>query len=425
MQYSFPDDMSNGPTPRVRNHRRSHSFTAAQFSHEMGPGAFISLPPKPTPKTTATFHIGGHDDGESSSQDEKDLNNQLTFARLSIDTTHLRSSFLVSPTTHSTLSRGSSHPILLSNGVPLKTSLKSPASPPTTPEELRSSLHLPVQSVPTTLYLSKSVHFPEKKEDGLECVKVFNQKARPANISTSGEDTETETEREDRFPFPRFGTIGSSLAKTTYEIDPATVSTIPSPNPPTHQNIHLESVTLHQPATPSSPLAPTAPHLTGTILVRNIAYEKHVTVRFTLDDWQTTSEVRAEHIVSVLSLPWEVGKTKTLGNAVAGATTPPTWDRFAFTIRLAYKLQDRTLYFVGRYSTGDGGGEWWDNNSGRDYKVTFKVVPEKGRKKPGRTLSAPSTLNLPVICVTELMIKSAVPKFDRFRVSHFDNFRQS
>ena len=132
---------------------------------------------------------------------------------------------------------------------------------------------------------------------------------------------------------------------------------------------------------------------------------KHVAVRFTLDDWQATSKVRAKHVVSVLSLPWEVSKTKTLGDAVglianssSGAAALPTWDRFSFTIRLedhAYKLQDRTLWFVGWYSTEEGGSEWRDNNLGKDYKVAFKVVPAKGREETGRTLSVPGTLSLP------------------------------
>ena len=456
MPYSLPD-MSNGVSPRIRNHRRSHS-SSAQFSDEKGPGAFVSLGAlpklqrKPTTKKSPTFHFRDDDDDEeeSSSQDEKD------FTRLSIDTTNLRSSTapitmggrysppkvasrdtiaetsnvpfpVSSPLSPSptdtpslvaspgetfrrpTLSRGSSHPILLSNGKPLKSSLKSSASASSIPEELRGGLHLRVQSVPTTPFLSKSVHFPEKKEDGLECVKVFNHKARPANISTGGEDTETETEREDRFPFPRFDGAGPLLSRTgtaltTYEIDTESASTVPSPDPPSYQNIHFESITLNQPATPSSPLAPITPHLTGTILVRNVAYEKHVAVRFTLDDWQTTSEVRAKHVVSVLSLPWEVSKTKTLGDAVgliansSGTSALPTWDRFSFTIRLedhAYKLQDKTLWLVGRYSTGEGGNEWWDNNSGKNYKVAFKVVPAKGREETGRTLSAPGTLSLP------------------------------
>ena len=106
----------------------------------------------------------------------------------------------------------------------------------------------------------------------------------------------------------------------------------------------------------------------------------------------------------MLSLPWELSKTKTLGDAVglianssSGAAALPTWDRCSFTIRLedhAYKFQDRTLWFVGRYSTGDGGSEWWDNNLGKNYKVTFKVVHAKGREETGRILSAPGTLSL-------------------------------
>ena len=126
---------------------------------------------------------------------------------------------------------------------------------------------------------------------------------------------------------------------------------------------------------------------------------KHVAVRFTLDDWQATSKVRAKHVVSVLSLPWEVSKTVGLiANSSSGAAALPTWDRFPFTIRLedhAYKLQDRTLWFVGWYSTEEGGSEWRDNNLGKDYKVAFKVVPAKGREETGRTLCAPGTLSLP------------------------------
>ena len=100
-----------------------------------------------------------------------------------------------------------------------------------------------------------------------------------------------------------------------------------------------------------------------------------------------------------------MSKTKTLGDVVglianssSGAAALLTWDRFSFTIRLedhAYKLQDRTLWFVGWYSTEEGGSEWRDNNLGKDYKVAFKVVPAKGREETGRTLSGPGTLSLP------------------------------
>ena len=62
----------------------------------------------------------------------------------------------------------------------------------------------------------------------------------------------------------------------------------------------------------------------------------------------------------------------------------PAWDRFRFDISLeTYEssIQQRTMWFVGRYATAvvDGQGlkipggdkEWWDNNSGNNYRVAF------------------------------------------------------
>jgi hypothetical protein len=240
----------------------------------------------------------------------------------------------------------------------------------------------------------------------LESVRIFNMKARPASLSEGGDDTETETETEaSRFPFPRFGSnfSGPGRSPLIYEVDyekPGATSTVPAPGPSSYANIHFESITFVQSGGLTSPLAPSTPHLTGTILVRNVAYEKHVAVRFTLDDWQTTSEVRARHVASVPVLPWEKTRTRTLGDAVgiianaSNATSAPlTWDRFSFNIRLedhAYKLHERVLWFVGRYTaTGEGGGEWWDNNSGWNYRVSFKVAATNNREGNGRTISAP------------------------------------
>jgi len=243
---------------------------------------------------------------------------------------------------------------------------------------------------------------------------VFSLKAKPASLIQGGDDTETETETEaSRFPFPRFGANSSRPGRFphTFEIDyetPGATSILPVPNPPPYANIHFESVRFVQPEPPSSPLAPTSPYLTGTILVRNVPYEKHVAVRFTLDDWQTTSEVRARHVVSVPILPWEKAHSRTIGDAVGmlanarnSASTPPTWDRFSFNIRLedhAYKLHERVLWFVGRYTaSGEGGGEWWDNNSGSNYRVGFKVVTAV--KSTGRTISAPDPIAKPATIV--------------------------
>ncbi|KAK0479735.1 hypothetical protein IW261DRAFT_1608027, partial [Armillaria novae-zelandiae] len=127
----------------------------------------------------------------------------------------------------------------------------------------------------------------------LETVCVCNRSAKPASLlrTIPASDAETKTEAEveassrPRFPFP--------LVLPAYSLSPFT-DVVPSPAAPRDgTNVILESLTL-----PQSTLA-----LKGTLLVRNISYEKQVYVRFTLDDWQTTSEVAARYQTSLPSLP--------------------------------------------------------------------------------------------------------------------------
>jgi hypothetical protein len=131
-----------------------------------------------------------------------------------------------------------------------------------------------------------------------------------------------------------------------------------------------------QSETPSG-LLTLSPHLTGTILVRNVAYQKHVAVRFTYDEWQTTMEVTARHIVPIPVLPWDTTQSQTLGDAVGttviASSAPSTWDRFLFKICLddyVYKLHQHVLWLVVRYTTSSG--KWWDNNSGSNYRIGLK-----------------------------------------------------
>ncbi|KAK0463634.1 putative phosphatase regulatory subunit-domain-containing protein, partial [Desarmillaria tabescens] len=212
----------------------------------------------------------------------------------------------------------------------------------------------------------KSVHFPAHQ---LETVRMFNKSAKPASLlrSIQSSDAETETETEDgssritatpRFPFP--------LTIPSYSLSPLT-DPVPSPTAPREgSNIILESLSL-----PQSTLA-----LKGTLLVRNISYEKLVYVRFTLDEWQTTSEVAARYQTSLPSLPQAVlpERNLTVGDVAAGVATggSDTWDRFEYTIKLGdytSNLINRTIFLVARYSAC--GGEWWDNNAGKNYRVAF------------------------------------------------------
>ncbi len=233
----------------------------------------------------------------------------------------------------------------------------------------------------TPAFGPKNVHFKEK-EDGLESVRLFRRTGKPVSVSKPTSDTETETEPEPS-GFLSSNTFGSSASSSLTEI--ATCSPIPALDPSPYANVHLESITL-PPARP--------PVLRGTILVRNIVFEKHVGVRFTLDDWTTVSEVLASYTGPVRSLETLVGTSqgKTVGDLI-GSTRATGWDRFNFAIKLedyeAYLCQ-RTLFLVTRF-TALGVGEFWDNNSGENYRITFRSYSGPVQPERKRGVSAPST----------------------------------
>ncbi|KAK0209182.1 putative phosphatase regulatory subunit-domain-containing protein [Desarmillaria ectypa] len=375
MPYSLPAPSTGRPT-----HRRSYIHSS---------GAFASLGSLPrTANHRPVFHI--HNDCSSDDDEHGLLSPQPAGHKaksLRVDT-HLgvpfprsspspRSPSSEVPTRSLPPQRTNSTPVLLSNGRPLKSSLKGSPRSASAPDMPSLSIqHTRAQSAPSTPAISshehhchKNVHFPTHQ---LETVRVFNKSAKPASllrpILASDAETETETELEgssrytevSRFPFP--------LVHPSYSLSPFT-DPVPSPAVPRESsNVILESLTL-----PQSTLA-----LKGTLLVRNISYEKQVYVRFTLDNWQTTSEVAAQYQTSLPSLPNLFKKSLTVGDVAAGVATggASAWDRFEYTIKLgdyASTLIDRTIYLVVRYTTG--GGEWWDNNAGKNYRVAFIRSP--------------------------------------------------
>ena len=287
----------------------------------------------------------------------------------------------------SSVPRTTSTPVLLVNGKPLKSSLKSSNSSPSL------VLQAPrTRSEPTTPLLSqKNVHFPE---GDLVSVRVFNRSARPASLSKPfGDDTETETETDNNgaAAWPAAASYFKSLAvakpaKKCFFLDAEKCSAVPRKQGQLDRqaNVHLESLQLK-----SSPTA--SPAVSGSILVRNVAFEKTVAVRFTLDNWQTTSEVLARHQASLARLPEDFLRASaasstspapgsayglTIGDLVAKA---PEWDRFSFTIKLedyAQHLDQKTMWLVVRYTVPgcgeDSGGEWWDNNATANYKLGFR-----------------------------------------------------
>ncbi len=183
------------------------------------------------------------------------------------------------------------------------------------------------------------MHFAEK-DSGLESIRVFNRTGKPASLSKpSGEETETETEAESSaYPFPVFSAspIASTASATLlHEIDNSVerTSLVPKSNPSPYANVFLETLALPRTRPPT---------LRGTVLVRNMSFEKLVAVRFTLDDWQTTSEVMCKHVVSLPGLPPPFPRPRTLGDVAGNIATGqlakddqkeglgPAWDRFRY-----------------------------------------------------------------------------------------------
>lgn len=210
----------------------------------------------------------------------------------------------------------------------------------------------------------KLVHYPSLDVD-LRSVRVFKLMAKPLAISKPEEETETETEGYDSssaaYQLPR----AASYAEETYTIDVGQSSPVPARNPATHANVYLETVQL--PAI--LPLT-----LRGSALVRNIAFQKTLVVRFSMDNWTTTSEVNATYVSSASSIPPPFHDPD--GSA---------WDRFSFQINLSDKLlAGRTLLLAVHYEAA--GGDWWDNNDGADYTLSFVPIakPSQDRLTPRR-----------------------------------------
>lgn len=114
---------------------------------------------------------------------------------------------------------------------------------------------------------------------------------------------------------------------------------------PTWQPIRLESLAL----------SPSGHKIQGTVVVLNLAFQKEVSARFTLDNWKMVSEVAAEHLQSLY-----------LNHSIVS-------DLFSFTIDKENLLLStrNILHICVRYKVLEQ--ESWDNNGGMNYQVTFTV----------------------------------------------------
>jgi hypothetical protein len=226
------------------------------------------------------------------------------------------------------------------SGEPLKSSLKVKRTP------ARGSLT--VITDPVVLSSSKSApatpaHKGVRFHSQLEQVKHFLAEQKPIAVSRDGSPTDT-SGTDPEFPPFIYGRDDdlTDRALVMHRID---VPMAPLLTDDT-RDVVIESVEL------------VGTTIEGVVRVRNIAFEKWVAVRFTLDKWQTTSEVTARY-------------KESLHEGMI--------DRFTFSIKLADVLsraEEKTVFLAVRYSVA--GRDIWDNNSGRNYQV--RIVREKPAK---------------------------------------------
>ncbi|KAI9773700.1 MAG: hypothetical protein M1839_002034 [Geoglossum umbratile] len=238
---------------------------------------------------------------------------------------------------------------------------------------LRPSSSRRPSSMPGTPTYSKAVHF----DSHLEHIRHFLQVDKPLAVSAGSSPVEA-YEGDAEFPF---GNDNSYPRSPPFEWE------IVLPNFPRETTerkslpVRVERVFLSS----------DNKTLIGAVACANLAFNKHVVARFTLDYWKTTSEVIAEY-----------------NNDVRRKQQDDGYDRFNFNIKLEDQanLEKKTLFFCVRYNTM--GKEFWDNNSSFNYQVDFrkKAKPQNGkngmqgagaraRSRPTSSVSSARPVSLP------------------------------
>ncbi|KAK9324596.1 putative phosphatase regulatory subunit-domain-containing protein [Lipomyces orientalis] len=228
------------------------------------------------------------------------------------------------------------------------------------------------RSVPSTPTYPKNVHF----DTHLEHVRHFLQAERPAAVSNEASPAD---EKEDEY----FPWMSRSLHRRSQlgddddaEDDDGNSTPVRSPSPSTLYDWELVLPNFPDRVNDSAVvfvervfLSADQRSLLGHVAVKNIAFSKWVTAKFTVDYWKTISEVGADFTDVLQS---------------RSPNPPPGYDRFTFSIKLQdfSKLESKTLYFCVRFNVN--GQEYWDNNNNSNYQVEFKRKLRRGSKQPVR-----------------------------------------
>jgi hypothetical protein len=122
----------------------------------------------------------------------------------------------------------------------------------------------------------------------------------------------------------------------------------------------------------------------GTLRVQNLSFAKRVSVRYTTTDWLRCTDLEAEYT------PDTGGAADINGFA----------DQFSFKLTIAPLAVGKKIQFCLRYEPlCDGGGEYWDNNDGKNYGFQClsiakqPVMAESDRRRPAPAMTAPMQMS--------------------------------
>ncbi|KAF9085127.1 hypothetical protein BGX29_002154 [Mortierella sp. GBA35] len=219
------------------------------------------------------------------------------------------------------------------NGLPIKSAMKSPVTTmevKTSPLALCRPSSIRSHSSPTPFTSPKYVHFNTQ----LEHVRLFLQGETPSCVGER--ETLVDHRQQDRSTSNIKVSLSNWSPVKADTFQPVNIDSGAAP-------LRVETVVLSEDQT----------QLHGKILVQNIAFHKHVSVRYTIDFWQTQCEVGAEFEESIK------------GTSV---------DRFKFVIPLDMErsMVEKTFCMAVKYRVI--GREFWDSNNGMNYHIECKRV---------------------------------------------------
>lgn len=210
-------------------------------------------------------------------------------------------------------------------------------------------------SMPGTPTFSKAVHF----DSHLEHIRHFLQVDKPLAVS-AGSSPVAAYDSEVEFPFDESPPFEWAIVVSNFPAD----TPLRLAHPVRVERVFLSSDNKN---------------LVGSVSVANLAFQKTVIARFTLDYWKTTSEVVAEYNHDVRHPKHADGR-----------------DRFNFNIKLAdlANLEAKTMFFCVKYVVN--GTEYWDNNNSVNFQVDFRKKDKPRNGKNGLAGAASRPINSPL-----------------------------